>query len=151
MLRVLYTALDRLASKPYVKKDSIGIIGFSLGGISIRDLGEIKDLKSAEGRKFNFAIPVYGSCTLQAMRGDKIPTLIIQAEKEKPRKVKLCRKVRDQKFNNVTYHEIKNAYHGFDDKKLTEIFTDVAGNKMIYSKNATQESKRIIKAFLNSL
>ena len=61
MLNILYSALDEISSKPYVKNNDVGIIGFSLGGINIRDAGEIKNLKSAEGRKFNFAIPVYGS------------------------------------------------------------------------------------------
>ena len=150
MLNILYSALDEISSKPYVKNNDVGIIGFSLGGINIRDAGEIKNLKSAEGRKFNFAIPVYGSCTLQAMRGDRIPTLMIQAEMEKPRKVKSCRKVRDQKFSNVAYHEIKNAYHGFDDKRQTEIFTDIAGNKIQYSLEATNEARRLIKEFLES-
>ena len=148
MLEILYSALDGLSSKPYVKQDHVGIIGFSLGGINIRDAGEIKNLRSVEGRKFKFAIPVYGSCTLQNMRGDKIPTLIVQAEKEKPHKVKLCRKVKNNNFKNVTYHEIKKAYHGFDDKRQSEIFTDIAGNKMLYSVDATEEAKRIIKKFL---
>jgi len=151
MLNSLYSALDEISSKPYVQKNNIGIIGFSLGGINIRDMGEIKDLKSAEGRKFKFAIPVYGNCTLLEMRGDRIPTLIIQAEKEKPRKVKLCHKARDQKFSNVTYHEIKKAYHAFDDKRFTKISTDVAGNKMLYSQEATEEAKRLIKKFLGTL
>jgi len=151
MLNTLYSALDGISSKPYVQKNNIGIIGFSLGGINIRDMGEIKDLKSAEGRKFKFAIPVYGNCTLLEMRGDRIPTLIIQAEKEKPRKVKLCHKARDQKFSNVTYHEIKKAYHAFDDKRFTKISTDVAGNKMLYSQEATEEAQRLIKKFLGTL
>ena len=151
MLEILYSALDELSSKPYVNQDNVGIIGFSLGGINIRDAGEIKNLRSADGRKFKFAIPVYGSCTLQKMRGDKIPTLILQAEREKPHKVKKCHKVRENDFENVTYHEIKNAYHGFDDKRQSEIVTDIAGNKMLYSAEATEEAKRIIKRFLESV
>ena len=85
------------------------------------------------------------------MRGDKIPTLILQAEREKPHKVKKCHKVRETDFKNVKYHEIKNSYHGFDDKRQSEIVTDIAGNKMLYSAEATEEAKRIIKRFLESV
>ena len=39
MLRILYSALDEMHGKEYVNNNSIGIIGFSLGGILIRDAG----------------------------------------------------------------------------------------------------------------
>ena len=150
MLQVLYSALDDVAKKPYVQKNNIGIIGFSLGAILIRDAGEVKDLKSAGGLQFKYTIPVYGSCTLLERRGDNVPTLIIQAEKEKPKKRKLCLRVRNRDFPNVIYHEIAGAYHAFDDPKFSEIKIDVAGNKMKYNEEAVTKAKNLIENFIKS-
>lgn len=151
MLRIVYSALDELSEKPFVKKDKIGVIGFSLGGILIRDAGEIKNLKSPLGNAFKYAIPVYGSCTLFEGKGDKIPTLIIQAEKERTRKRQLCIAVRDKNFANVTYHEISGAYHAFDDSTITSIKRDVAKNEMLYSSKAVKEAKSVIRNFLKKI
>ena len=151
MIKVIYSALDDLAKKPYVQKNNIGIIGFSLGGILIRDIGEIKNLKSSGGLKFKYSIPVYGSCTFLERRGDKIPMLIIQAEKENPKKRKLCLKVKSANFFNVKYHEISGAYHAFDDARFKKIKKDVAGNKMKYSESALAEAKQTIESFLSAI
>tara|TARA_B100001123_G_scaffold339446_1_gene384484 strand:+ start:166 stop:438 length:273 start_codon:yes stop_codon:yes gene_type:complete len=80
---------------PTCKKDIIGIIGFSLRGTLIRDIGEVTNLRSASGLQFKYTIPVYGSCTFLERRGDATPMLIIQAEKEKTQKRKLCLKVKN--------------------------------------------------------
>ena len=151
MLGVLYSALDELANKDFIKNDSIGIIGFSLGGILIRDAGEVRNLKSPQGRQFKYAINVYGNCTLLERKGDNIPTLFILAEKDVAKgKRNSCLKVQDQGFNNLSFYDIKNAYHGFDDRTKTSLKKDVAGNEMLFSEAATTEAKKVIKKFLES-
>ena len=152
MLRILYSAMDEMHGKEYVIKNSIGIIGFSLGGILIRDAGEIKDLKSPGGNKFKYAINVYGYCTLVERKGDNIPTLMLLAEKDTAKgKHKLCEKVQDQGFENMSWHIIKDAYHAFDDDTQTRGKTDVGGNTMKYSKDATNEAKDVIRRFLEKV
>jgi dienelactone hydrolase len=149
MLRILYSALDEMHGKEYVNNKSIGIIGFSLGGILIRDAGEIKDLKSPGGNKFKYAINVYGNCTLLERQGDNIPTLMLLAERDTAKgKHKMCEKVQDQGFENMSWHIIKHAYHAFDDDTQTSGKTDVGGNTMEYSKDATNEAKDVIRNFL---
>ena len=149
MLRILYSALDEMHGKEYVNNNSIGIIGFSLGGILIRDAGEIKDLKSPGGNKFKYAINVYGNCTLLERQGDNIPTLMLLAERDTAKgKHKMCEKVQDQGFENMLWHIIKDAYHAFDDDTQTNGKTDVAGNTMEYSKDATNEAKGVIRNYL---
>lgn len=149
MLRILYSALDEMHGKEYVNNNSIGIIGFSLGGILIRDAGEIKDLKSPGGNKFKYAINVYGNCTLLERQGDNIPTLMLLAERDTAKgKHKMCEKVQDQGFENMSWHIIKDAYHAFDDDTQTSGKTDVGGNTMEYSKDATNEAKDVIRNFL---
>ena len=152
MLRIIYSALDEMHGKEYVNQNSIGIIGFSLGGILIRDAGEIKDLKSSSGNKFKYAINVYGYCTLVERKGDNIPTLMLLAEKDTAKgKHKLCEKVQDQGFENMSWHIIKDAYHAFDDDTQTRGKTDVGGNTMKYSKDATNEAKDVIRRFLEKV
>ena len=149
MLRILYSALDEMHGKEYVNNNSIGIIGFSLGGILIRDAGEVKDLKSPGGNKFKYAINVYGNCTLLERQGDNIPTLMLLAERDTAKeKHKMCEKVQDQGFENMSWHIIKDAYHAFDDDTQTSGKTDVGGNTMEYSKDATNEAKDVIRNFL---
>ena len=149
MLRIIYSAFDEMHGKEYVNNNSIGIIGFSLGGILIRDAGEIKDLKSPGGNKFKYAINVYGNCTLLERQGDNIPTLMLLAERDTAKgKHKMCEKVQDQGFENMLWHIIKDAYHAFDDDTQTNGKTDVAGNTMEYSKDATNEAKDVIRNFL---
>jgi len=151
MLSIIYTALDEILEKPYVKKDKVGVIGFSLGGILIRDFGEIKNLTSPAGNKFGYAIPVYPNCTLWEWEGDQIPTLLITAEKDNVKgKHKACLKVKSQNFANLTYHEIKGAYHAFDDKTAKGT-KDVADNIMKYDESALNESKAVIAKFLETI
>jgi len=152
MLRIIYSALDELHEKEYVNKNSIGIIGFSLGGILIRDAGEIKDLKSSGGNNFKYAINVYGYCTLLERQGDNIPTLMLLAENDTAKgKHKMCEKAQDQGFENMSWHIIKDAYHAFDDDTQTSGKTDVGGNTMKYSKDATNEAKDVIRNFLEKV
>ncbi len=149
MLRILYSAMDEMHGKEYAIKNSIGIIGFSLGGILIRDAGEIKDLKSPGGNKFKYAINVYGNCTLLERQGDNIPTLMLLAERDTEKgKHKICEKVQGQGFENMSWHIIKDAYHAFDDDTQTSGKIDVGGNTMEYSKDATNEAKDVIRNFL---
>jgi dienelactone hydrolase len=152
MLRILYSAMDDIHGKKYAIKSSIGIIGFSLGGILIRDAGEIKDLKSPGGNKFKYAINVYGNCTLLERQGDNIPTLMLLAERDTAKgKHKMCEKVQGQRFENMSWHIIKDAYHAFDDDTQTSGKTDVGGNTMKYSKDATNEAKDVIRNFLEKV
>ncbi|MEK9776199.1 MAG: dienelactone hydrolase family protein, partial [Quisquiliibacterium sp.] len=149
MLRILYSALDEILEKKYIDKTSVGIIGFSLGGILIRDAGEIKGLKSSKGNKFKYAINVYGNCTLLERAGDNIPTLMLLAEKDTTKgKRTLCLEAEKKNFQNVVWHEIQGAYHAFDDESQKTGKTDVAGNKMEYSAEATSEAKKVIHDFL---
>jgi dienelactone hydrolase len=148
MLRILYSALDEMRKKDYVDKNSIGIIGFSLGGINIRDAGEIKDLKSPEGNKFKYAVNVYGYCTLLERQGDNIPTLMLLAENDNAGgKMKYCDKAKAENFENMTWHTIAGAWHAFDDP-AADGKTDPGKNKMKYSKSATEEAKTVIKDFV---
>ena len=153
MIKTLFSALDEMGEKSYVNKSQIGIIGYSLGSILIRDLLEVKDLVSSTGLTFNKSIMLYGTCTLIDRRGPQTPTLIIQAEMElKSHKVKsdVCNKVKDAKLPNLNYVVLEGAYHAFDDSSKTTIKKDVAGTEMLYNKEATDKAKDLIKSFLSS-
>ena len=148
MARIIFSALDEMLDKEYVDKNSIGIIGFSLGGLVIRDVGEIKDIESPEGNKFKYAVNVYGYCTLLERQGDNIPTLMLLAENDNVGgKMKYCDEAKAKNFENMTWHTIAGAWHAFDDPSA-DGKTDPGKNKMKYSKSATEEAKIVIKDFV---
>ena len=59
--RDAYGALEYLTNLPFIKKDRIAVMGFSLGGNTI-DYFAGQDFKTRSGLNFTAAVSVYGDC-----------------------------------------------------------------------------------------
>lgn len=146
-----YGALRYLASLPDVDADNIALMGFSYGGIMIAYLSNM-DFKTPEGRRFKALVSFYGHCSKTAPNGTYLgpnplsPWLVVVGEKETPDFLRTCREIASRP--GVTFNILPNAHHGWDQPELTRQVDDGNGNVMLYNKEATEQSKLIVRDFL---
>lgn len=147
-----FGALDHLARLPYVDRDRIAVIGFSNGGIV---LGEYiaRDLATPAGLRFKAAISVYTHCNgSQRPGGDpvsgtpRIPWMVLNGALERDEMNGPCSMLKGR--SNFTMHLVENAHHGFDIRSFTTPRDDGAGNIMLYSEDATNKAREIVRTFL---
>ena len=155
LTRDAYGALDYLAERPFVDPTRIGVMGFSMGAITINYFAG-RHMTSPRGLNFKAAISLYGGCysiqlkptvrRIPMKTGDKmIPLAVIVGGNERHRVVSSCKAV-DGK-GPVRTHVLAGAYHAFDNPNFTTIRHDLAGNPMLYSRAATEKAKHITRAF----
>jgi len=146
-----YGAVDYLASLPYIDKERIGVMGFSLGGITI-DYFVGQGYKTPSGLNFKAAVSLYGRCT--NMYGFAsyppeiikiIPTMVIHGELD-IRRLDVC-KATVGRSPYIKVHLLPDTYHAFDDKRWGEVTDDPFGNPMKYSGKATKKARELTKAF----
>jgi hypothetical protein len=80
-----------------------------------------------------------------------MPMLIIQAEKESPKKRKLCLKAKSANYPDVEYHEIFGANHTFDNTRFKKIKKGAVSNKIKYSESILVRVKQTIENFLSTI
>jgi dienelactone hydrolase len=103
---------------------------------------------------FKAAVSFYGYCSLGAPEAatyfgmPRYPWLIANGRNERPVMINSCRKIQDKP--GVTLKVIDGAYHALDNPAFRTIRTDFAGNPMLYSASATEQSEQIVKAFLTA-
>ena len=144
--------LRYLASLPFVDPQRVAAMGFSYGAIMVAYMSNA-DFKTPEGLTFKTLVSFYGHCSkglpdaaLYPGGNPRYPWLIVVGEKETPGFHSSCAKLADKP--GVTLKVLPNAYHGWDQPAFTRPTDDGVGNTMLYSKEATEESQRIVKGYL---
>ena len=147
--RDAYGALDYLASLPFVNKERIGVMGFSMGGLTIGYFSG-QGFKTSSGVDFKAAVGVYTGCGYLRKYSKIIPTAVIIGELEDEKHLLPCKTLAGQSppFPSVKVHVLPNTHHGFDQRELTTLRPDPFGNLMLYSWEATKKAREITEAFL---
>ena len=146
-----YGGLEYLASLPFVDKERIGVMGFSMGARTI-DYFAQQVFKTPSGLNFKAAVSLYGSCanlygyTFSPVGTFKIiPTMVIVGELEK--KIYHCRALVG-KSPHIKVYVLLDTYHAFDNERHTTLTYDPFGNPMLYSEKATIKARELTKAYL---
>jgi dienelactone hydrolase len=137
-----YGALDYLAGQPFVDREKVAVMGFSMGAAAIHNELVPRLFRENGELDFKAAIAVYGYCSI--MRKGPIPLMLILPEKDKL--TAGC--LRIAKINPwIKVHVIPGAYHAFDSLRGSGR-SDLYGNRMLYDANATAKAKEFTKDFL---
>ncbi|MGH6661773.1 MAG: dienelactone hydrolase family protein, partial [Rhodospirillales bacterium] len=137
-----YGALDYLAAQPFVDKNRIAVMGFSLGANYIN--GSIVPGRArAGGLDFKAAIGFYGHCSYYPK--GSIPLMEIAAEMD-PSHRHGC-EAAARAYPEIEVHVIPGAYHAFDSVEASGKLGAI-GERMEYSWQATKKSRELTKAFL---
>jgi dienelactone hydrolase len=145
--RDAYGALEYLTNLPFIDKDRIGVMGFSLGGNTI-DYFAGQEFKTPSGFNFKAAISVYGDCRNLPEYTKTIPTIVIIGDLENEGRLAPCKALAGQSPPSIKVHVLPGTYHGFDQEDIKYVVPDSAGNPMLYSGEATKTTREITKAFL---
>lgn len=151
MAQDAYGALDYVARLNFVDADRVAVLGSSIGAVAINGFAG-RNRKTSRNLRFMAAIALYPSnCRTLSPGPRMIPTAIILGDREAG--VESCRKLANAPLVNVTI--LQNAHHGFDQPSATPLAngrlrTDLAGNRRLYSKVATERAQALVKSFLAS-
>lgn len=145
--RDAYGALEYLASLPFIDKERIGVMGFSLGGNTI-DYFAGQGLKTPTGLNFKAAVSVYGDCRNLSGYTKTIPTAVIIGDLENAGRLAPCKTLATLSPPSIKVHVLSGTYHGFDQDDITTVRPDFSGNPMLYSGEATKSAREITRAFL---
>jgi dienelactone hydrolase len=148
----IYGGVQYLSKLPYIDSARIGSLGFSMGAIMNTYISN-RDFKTQDGVGIKVFVNFYGHCSKGSAenatyQGPKptLPWLMVDGTKETPAFIKSCEPLKG--YPNVEYHLLDGAYHGWDQESLRKITFDDAGTQMLYSQEATKQSREILKAWL---
>jgi dienelactone hydrolase len=152
LARDAYGALDFLATVPIVDKRRVAVMGFSFGAITVNYLAG-RQLRDPGARDFRAAIGFYGHCYRLAAPANMTPLLLLIGSEDKwlrddPRGPG-CELFAGS--GKVELRVFKGAHHGFDNPRFKSLRTDIGGNTMQYSAEATQQARAFVKDFLARL
>ena len=146
MVRDAYGGLNYLATLPFIDKDKVGLMGFSLGGhaVNLRAGGKArKRIKTKPKIEFRAGIAFYAKCK-PLNNTKKFPFPLAQIVGSRDNKVKDCQKIAK---GPATVHVIEGAAHSFDNIELTKAKVDGYGNPIEYDGAAETKSRELVKAF----
>lgn len=144
--RDAYGALEYLASLPFIKKDRIAVMGFSLGGNTI-DYFAGQDFSTRGGLNFKAAVSLYGDCRNLSSYSKTIPTIVIIGDLEKEERLSPCKTLAEQPTASVKVYVLSGVYHAFDRDNFTTLTPDHRGNPMLYNPEAIKKAREITKDF----
>lgn len=128
-------ALHHLEKLSEIDSTKIGVIGFSLGGMSSYMLGmeNMMERLTDNPLRFSANIDLYGPCfsTFRTVKPTVAPFLYIGGEKDEALNLEDCRKAFNQlekKDNDSKFVTIPNAYHGWE-RSIPLAFTNVTNLK----------------------
>ncbi len=143
-------AADFLADQPFVDKTKLGVMGFSMGGGVINRYLLKRQRRSTHRNKFKAAVSFYGLCRKRdpAVRNYGVPLLMLVGDKNRLH-LDRCLKGNVGEIEGVEFHVFPGVHHVFDNDELPlDGRWSGGGNFSIYSRQATNQSKELIKAFL---
>ena len=141
-----YGALDYLATQPFIDRNKIAVMGFSLGAGVINNA--LIPLRARARRELDFkaAIALYGRCNnVGPYPKGSIPLMEIGAENDTAT-APHCEYV-GKWHPEIEVHILEGAYHAFDSSEASGKIDD-AGNRMQYSWEATKKARDLVRAFL---
>ena len=149
---------DYLAALPYVDKERIGYLGFSLGGVAALHVAS-NHAQNARNprvdRDYAASVAYYPHCGEweRIYKFDEgRPLLILIGAKDTWTPTPLCRALAEHWSEDVDIEIYSNAYHGFDlPMARREQFTGVDGKVRIWGPNseALRRSQRHMLAFFD--
>ena len=155
-----WAARDYLAGQPYVKADSIGVVGFSMGGGSALALMERGLVEQLHPDKFKVAVAFYPA-RCAAYSGEMIgPTLILIGEKDDWTLARDCRDMVEGKNglgvtrqpadrSMIEFVSYPDAWHAFDFPELRFMQGYSAfGHWIAYDDAATRAARKKVYEFL---
>ena len=144
-------ALDWLNAQPFVKRNTIGLIGHSHGGWTV--------MRSVQGgfglaqRGLKAAVAYYPSCSAQFDRDVAVPLLILIGDKDDWTRAEDCRRLQAAGFIRPELVEAvyyPNAYHSFDNRLVGDRVITVADGKshrLAYDPTAGFDAEERTRAF----
>lgn len=143
-------ALDFLNAQPFVRRNTLGLIGHSHGGwTTMRAVQASYDL-AARGLKA--AVAYYPLCSAQRDRNVAIPLLILIGDKDDWTPAEDCRKLQAAGFARpdlvqVVYYP--NAYHSFDSRSPDRTITVANGksHRLAYDTQGAPDAEARTRAF----
>lgn len=145
-------ALSFLQQLPFVDADRVGLIGWSHGGIAALGAVAKSGITSRLPNLFKAVIAFYPYCILG--RTYENPVLILVGEKDDWASPSVCQTLAG-KNENADFLKLiiyPDAWHAFDEPELAKGFkvpgADGRLHVLQFNKNAFEDSKKRIKAFL---
>lgn len=155
----VYRGLDLLAARTYVDRNRIFLIGFGSGGSVALAAVEREGIAAKAKHRFRGAAAFYPVCN-----DDKgvmtVSTLVVVGALD-ARKLDACRKMaqgeddigisrRNGDGVPIQFAALPDAYSGFDLPAFQKP-VDVRGVHLEFSRSATEQSRKILRNFLQSL
>ena len=120
-------------------------MGFSTGAVAINRYIANYRRNEIDEIDFKAAVALYGVCrSVYGYDSDSVPLMAIVGEKD----VRLAPDciAAGKQIPGLEVHVFPGAYHAFDSRGASEKI-DSAGNKMRYSKSATNKARQLTKEF----
>jgi dienelactone hydrolase len=145
--RDAYGALDFLVSLPFVDKERVAVMGFSMGAAAINNELAIMRYREKDEPDFKATIAMYGNCNVSVRKG-WVPLMRILAEKD--RQITPGCLTTEKDNPEIEVHVLAGAYHAFDSPKGSGN-TDLSGNVMQYDAKATAKARNLTKEYLERI
>jgi dienelactone hydrolase len=141
-----YGALDFLAAQPFVDKNRIAVMGFSLGANHINSaIAPVRE-RATGGPNFKAAVAFYGLCSrIPSYDPGSVPLMQIAAEKDTFH-APGCEQTKSM-FPEIEVHILPGAYHAFDSPEASGK-RGAVGERQEYSRSATERARELTRVFL---
>jgi dienelactone hydrolase len=146
-------AIDWLNGQPFVKRNTIGLIGHSHGGWTTMRAVQA-DFGLAQ-RGLRAAVAYYPSCAAQFDRNVAVPTLILIGDNDDWTHAEDCRRLQAAGFARPALVEVvyyPDAYHSFDNRAVGDRTITVADGKhhrLVYDPVAGPDAEARVRAFFD--
>jgi dienelactone hydrolase len=143
-------ALDWLNAQPFVRRNTIGLIGHSHGGWTTMRAAQANFGLAQRGLRA--AVAYYPSCSAQFDRNVAVPLLILIGDKDDWTPAEDCRRLQAAGFAQPGLVETvyyPNAYHSFDNRAGDRTLTvaDGKSHRLAYDSVAAPDAEARTRAF----
>ena len=144
-------ALDWLNTQPFVKRNTIGLIGHTHGGWTTMRAVQANFGLAQRGLKA--AVAYYPSCSAQFDRNVAVPLLILIGDKDDWTPAENCRRLQAAGFTQpslveaVYYPEVSHSFDVFGDRVIT--VADGKSHRLAYDHVAARDAEARTRAFFD--